>query len=72
MKCMRYLSEGCCRLARVALLVGFITAAGCDSGENVLPPPEGGSAADLPKPITPKPNPKMSTRQEREKAAAQQ
>jgi hypothetical protein len=71
MKCMSNLSEGCYRLARVVVFLGFITAAGCDSGDNVLTPPEGGTPTDQPKPLTPKPNPKMSTRQQREKEAAQ-
>jgi hypothetical protein len=68
---MSNLSEGCLRLARVVVFLGFITAAGCDSGDNVLAPPEGGAAAETPKINTPKPNPKMSTRQQREKEAAQ-
>jgi hypothetical protein len=71
MKCMSHLSESFCRSARVVIFLGFITAAGCDSGENVLTPPEGGATTDQAKPKAPKPNPKMSTRQEREKAAAQ-
>jgi hypothetical protein len=52
-------------------LLGFITAAGCGSSDNVLPPPEGGAAAEQAKPKTPKPNPKLSSRQEREKAPPQ-
>jgi hypothetical protein len=69
---MSCLPEGCCRLARVVVFLGFITAVGCDSGDNVLTPPEGGAPADQPTPNTPKPNPKTSTRQQREKEAAQQ
>ncbi len=68
MRRMSCLSQCCYRSARVAVLLGFITAAGCGSSDNVLPSPEGGAAAEQAKPKTPKPNPKLSSRQEREKA----
>jgi hypothetical protein len=65
------LPEGFERLSLVFLLLGFIIATGCGSSDNVLTPPEGGAPPAQVKPNTPKANPKMSTRQEREKAASQ-
>jgi hypothetical protein len=59
-------------LARVVVFLGFIIAVGCDAGDNVLTPPEGGAPAGQPTPKTPKANPKLSTRQQREKEAMQQ
>ena len=43
MKPIRYLSERGHRLGLVLILLGVIAATGCDSGGNVLTPPEGGS-----------------------------
>jgi hypothetical protein len=71
MKPIRYLSERGHRLGLVLLLLGVIAATGCDSGGNVLTPPEGGSNVDKaqPKPIKLKPG--TSSRREREKENAQ-
>ncbi len=64
--------KGCSRLAQVAVLLGFITTAGCSAGDNELTLPEGGSAADQAKPEAPKETPNLSSRRDREKAAVQQ
>ena len=66
-----WLPKSCRRSALVAVLFGFITATGCGSGDNVLTLPEGGAPAEQAKINTPKPNPKISSRQEREKAPQQ-
>jgi hypothetical protein len=71
MRFMRNWSEVYRRSARVIVLLGFTTLVGCGSGDNVLTPTEGEAPADQAKVNTPKPNPKISSRQEREKAAKQ-
>ena len=55
----------------IFILVGVIAATGCDSGGNVLTPPEGGSNVSKaqPKPIKLKPG--TTSRREREKENAQ-
>ncbi len=71
MRRMPWLSESCRRSALFAVLLGFITATGCGSSDNELTLPEGGAPAEPAKVNTPKPNPKISSRQEREKAPQQ-
>jgi hypothetical protein len=53
MKPFGYLSERGHRLGLISILLGVIAVTGCDSGGNVLTPPEGGSNVDKaqPKPI---------------------
>ena len=46
MKPFRYSSERGHRLGLVLILLGGIAATGCDSGGNVLTPPEGGSTVN--------------------------
>ena len=72
MKRTTYSSAAWCRLAQVAVLIGFITATGCSPGDNVLTPPEGGPSADQVQPEKPKPTKGISSRREREKEAATQ
>jgi hypothetical protein len=67
-------SAGWYRLAQVVMLLGFITAMGCEPPGNVLTPPEGtasGQGADQVKPDPPKHTPGISSRREREKEATQ-
>ena len=71
MRLMRYIFKDYHRSARTIVMLGVITVAGCGSGDNVLEPPEGGAPADQAKVNTPKPNPKISSRQDREKAPQQ-
>ena len=63
MRRMRYTFEDYHRSAWVIVMLGFITLAGCGSGDNVLTPAEGGAPAEQAKVNTPKPNPKISSRQ---------
>jgi hypothetical protein len=71
MKRFRHSSERDIRLALISLLLGLIVASGCDSGGNVLTPPEGGSKVDEAKPKQTKLKPGSSTRRDREKENAQ-
>jgi hypothetical protein len=70
MKPYRYLFERGHRLGLVLILMGVIAASGCDSGGNVLTPPEGGSnvGKEEPKPVKLKPG--TTSRREREKENA--
>ena len=70
MKRLKHLSDRFFRLASVVVLVGSIAAAGCDSGGNVLKPPEGGSTVNEAKPAEVKPKPNISSRHDREKEQA--
>ncbi len=67
MKRLKHSSDRFFRLAVVVVLLASIAATGCDSGGNVLAPPEGGSTVNDAKPTPAKPNPKLSSRREREK-----
>jgi hypothetical protein len=55
----------------ILVLLAVIVANGCDSGGNVLAPPEGGSTVDQSKPNPTKLKPGTSSRREREKENAQ-
>ena len=55
----------------VLILLGAIAATGCDSGGNVLTPPEGGSNVDKAQPNPTKLKPGTTSRREREKENAQ-
>jgi len=66
MKRFKHSSERFFRITFVVVLVGSIAATGCDSGGNVLTPPEGGSTVNEAKPTPVKPKPGTSTRRDRE------
>jgi hypothetical protein len=71
MKQMRFSSRTGFRFGLMLVLLAGIVANGCDSGGNVLTPPEGGSAVDQSKPNPTKLKPGTSSRRDREKENAQ-
>jgi hypothetical protein len=71
MKPFCYLSDQGHRLGLVLILLGGVAVAGCDSGGNVLTPPEGGSNVSKAEPKPVKLKPGTTSRREREKENAQ-
>jgi predicted small lipoprotein YifL len=67
MKRFTYSSERLIRSALVIVLLAAVTATGCDSGGNVLTPPEGGATTDQAKPTPVKPKKGTSSRSDRER-----